>query len=354
MQGFRNIAVFLLQSAIVGLALAFVAVALRPDLLGNRRTTNTGTYADAVAASAPAVVNLWVVRASAVADDSQSQSDLRDNFGSGVIVDTEGRIITNEHLVTGADEIFVTLADGRSAVARIVGTDPDTDLALLQIDLPDIRAVRFGRSDTLRIGDVVLAIGNSFGIGQSVTQGIISATGRSQLGLSELEDFIQTDAPINPGNSGGALVDADGELIGVSTALLSASEGSVGIGFAIPVNLVRGVIEELVGHGRVIRGSVGFGVIDLASAVAVANDLDETATGVLITRVGKDYPAQQAGLLPGDIITHMDGETILGRFDLRTRIARLKPGATIHLSGRRKGEPLERDLVVTERVATLP
>ena len=254
------------QSAAIGLAVAFLVVLIKPDLvnLGNQPAPPTASYADAVTASAPAVVSLRTARLGGRPGSPAPRSVVGEGLGSGVVISQDGYLVTNWHVVRDADQVVVDLADGRTARPVFVGADPETELALLKIDLSDLPAIELGRSDTLEIGQVVLAIGNSFGLGQTVTLGIVSATGRG-LGLATFENFIQTDAAINVGNSGGALVNAQGELVGINTARFAAMNQSVpdGIGFAIPVNLVRGVMAELIEHGRVIRGWLGVDTRDL-------------------------------------------------------------------------------------------
>jgi S1-C subfamily serine protease len=263
-----------------------------------------------------------------------------------VILDTAGHIATNVHVVRGVEEIRVQLVDGRSAKARLVGTDPETDLAILQVSLDHLPVMPLGRSDRLRVGDVVLAIGFPLNLGQTVTQGICSATGRSQLGLAMLENFIQTDAAINPGNSGGALVTADGELIGINTAILSHENGAEGIGFAIPVNLVRGVAEEIETHGRVSRGWSGL-------AVDEPVDVDgQPLRGVEVLGMHPEGPGRKAALRPGDVLTHLDGKEIAGPQDFLGQVARKKPGSVVRLKGLRPGRgAFETDMPVAERPA---
>jgi S1-C subfamily serine protease len=233
----------------------------------------------------------------------------------------------------------VQLADGRSAQADIVGRDPDTDLAVLKIDLPNLPSIRLGRSDALSVGDVVLAIGNPIGLAQTVTQGIVSATGRDQLGIATFENFIQTDAPINPGNSGGALVNTRGELIGVNTAIIAKSLGVEGIGFAIPVNLVRGVVNEIVTRGKVLRGWIGVGTETIDEARARSAGFDGPV--VRITRIAGGSPAQRAGLLPGDLIIGLDGKAPRSSREVQLRIADTSPGQNISIEvqrGNQRGE----------------
>jgi serine protease DegS len=345
---------FLIQSAVVGLAAAFVIVYLFPALLPMGHPLRGGgagpdSYANAVAATAPAVVNL-VGRPAAPAGFAETQAS--GSLGSAVVMDSNGYVITNHHVIAGMHDLQVVLVDGRTAPALLVGTDPDTDIALLKIDLPGLPQIRVGRSDQLRVGDVVLAIGNPFSIGQTVTQGIVSGTGRGQLGLSQFENFIQTDAAINVGNSGGALVNAQGELIGINTAFFSRRLDSEGIGFAIPVNLVRGVMRDLLEHGRVIRGWLGVGTQTLTPAQAQALGLPEPY-GIILTTVQSDSPADRAGLRPNDVITHVNGEPVVVWQDALRSIAAMRPGTKVTLAGSRLGEPFQVEAEVAER-ATRP
>jgi len=261
---------------------------------------------------------------------------------------TDGYIVTNDHVIDGFAAVDVVLTDGRAAPARVVGTDPDTDLALLKIDLDDLPTIRVGRSDTLLVGDVVLAIGNPFSIGQTVTQGIVSGTRRGQLGLSPFENFIQTDAAINLGNSGGALVNANGELVGINTAFFSRRLDSEGIGFAIPINLVRGVVADLIEHGRVIRGWLGVGTETLTPAQAESLNLDDPF-GIILTSVESESPADQAGLRPADVITHVDDQPVVVWQDALRHIARMPPGTEVVLTGNRLGRPFRVSARVAER-----
>lgn len=341
---------FLAQSAVVGLAVAFVAVFLFPGLLPDGHPLRNGaagsdSYAGAVAATAPAVANL-VGRPTAAAGFAESQSG--GSLGSAVVMDDDGFVITNHHVIAGMEDLQVVLVDGRTATAVLVGTDPDTDIALLKIDLPDLPRIRVGRSDQLRVGDVVLAIGNPFSIGQTVTQGIVSGTGRGQLGLSQFENFIQTDAAINVGNSGGALVNAHGELVGINTAFFSRRLDSEGIGFAIPVNLVRGVMQDLRAHGRVIRGWLGVGTQTLTPDQARALGLPEPY-GIILTTVQPGSPADQAGLRPNDVITHVNDEPVVVWQDALRSIAAMRPGTRVALSGNRRGQAFRVEAEVAER-----
>jgi Do/DeqQ family serine protease len=357
---------FIAQSAVAGLAAAFVAVAIEPQLLLGRppapapAAAPVASYADAVAATAPAVVNIYTTRrvnAAPWLDFGEPQrgygNDLapdtsgriEDSLGSGVLVG-EGYLLTNEHVISDAQSIHVALNDGRVTEAALVGTDPDTDLALLQLELERLPAIELGRSDALRIGDVVLAIGNPFGIGQTVTQGIVSATGRSQLGLSRFENFIQTDASINPGNSGGALINTRGELVGINTAMFSRDGGSEGIGFAIPVNLARGVMQQLIENGRVLRGWLGVDARDLSPAGLHEHGVLE---GVLLTHVFPNGPASRAGLRAGDVVTEVNAQRVSTWQELLNEVARLPPGTSVQLRATRAGADIEVVATIVER-----
>jgi serine peptidase DegS len=346
-----RIAVFVAQSVAVGLALAFVAVLIRPELIGRTRApSGPASYADAVAASAPAVVNIYSERTTSVLG-GQPGLTLRDGIlGSGVVIDSQGYVVTNWHVVSGAEEIRVQLADGRVAVPRLVGADPETELALLQIDLPNLPEIRLGRSDTLEVGEVVLAIGNSLGLSRTVTMGIVSATGRGRLRVTTFEDFIQTDAAINVGNSGGALVNTRGELVGINTAVISTARNQPmpeGLGFAIPVNLVRGVMRELIANGRVIRGYLGVDEArDLPASLAQRVGIDGPA--VLITRVVG--PAAAAGLRPGDVLTHLNDERMFTGQQALNFVASAQPGQRLRIRfTRARGTQFETEAVLEER-----
>jgi serine peptidase DegS len=350
----RHTLSFLLQSAVAGLAVAFVAVFLFPDLLpeghplrGERGAPDS--YAPAVAATAPAVVTL-VGRPAVPPGFAERQAP--GSLGSGVVMNGDGFVITNHHVIAGTEDLEVVLVDGRRAPARLVGTDPDTDVALLRIELPDLPSIRVGRSDQLEVGDVVLAIGNPFSIGQTVTQGIVSGTGRGQLGLSQFENFIQTDAAINVGNSGGALVNARGELVGINTAFFSRRLDSEGIGFAIPINLVRGVMDDLLQHGRVIRGWLGVGTQTLTPDQARALGLPEPY-GIILTTVQPGSPADRAGLRPNDVITHVNDEPVVVWQDALRSIAAMRPGTRVTLSGSRRGQAFRVEAEVAERPSRL-
>ena len=337
---------FITKSIVVGLAAAFVAVALRPQLLAPvSAPVQISSFADAVERSAPSVVSIYSAGTLAQTRGSAPTRTAR-SLGSGVIVTDDGYVVTNEHVVANAQDLFVSRNDGSVSAATLIGTDPDTDLALLHIDGPSLQAMALGDSTKVRTGDIVIAIGNPFGIGQTVTQGIVSATGRSQLGMNTFEDFVQTDAAINPGNSGGALVNAVGELVGINTAIVS-ERGSEGISFAIPVNLVEGVVAQLIENGRVIRGWLGVRAGPLPPNMASFLGLEG---GILLTSVYPDTPAAQVGLQPGDVITKVNKVPIVQLKEALHRVARSTPGSTIILSGwHRNGEPFDVTTTVIER-----
>lgn len=256
-------------------------------------------------------------------------------LGSGVIVSPDGYILTNNHVVEGADEIEVQLQDARITRAKVIGTDPETDLAIVKVNLDRLPVIALGNSDNLQVGDQVLAIGNPFGVGQTVTSGIVSAMGRNQLGINTFENFIQTDAAINPGNSGGALVDVNGNLMGINTAIYSRSGGSMGIGFAIPVNTARQVLEGIVKEGVVRRGWIGVEPADLSPELAETFGV-KVRKGVLITGVLQSGPAAKAGIRPGDVITQVAGKSVDSVPELLTQVAALKPGEAVEFKLQRR------------------
>ncbi|WPO99205.1 Do family serine endopeptidase AlgW [Pseudomonas sp. HR96] len=313
------------------------------------------TYADAVVAAAPSVVNLYTTKAVNKAahplfddpqfrrffgDNSPKQKRWESSLGSGVIMSPEGYVLTNNHVVAGADQIVVALKDGRETLARVIGSDPETDLAVVKIDLKNLTAITIGSSDSIRIGDIALAIGNPFGVGQTVTMGIISATGRNQLGLNTYEDFIQTDAAINPGNSGGALVDARGNLTGINTAIFTRSGGSQGIGFAIPTKLALEVMKSIIEHGQVIRGWLGIEVQPLTAELAQSYGLKDRP-GIVVSGVFRDGPAAKAGLKQSDVILSIDGEPAGDGRRSMNQVARTKPGDKIAIQVMRNGKELK-------------
>jgi len=313
------------------------------------------SYADAVTTAAPSVVNLYTTKVinkpnhplfedpqfrRFFGDNSPKQKRMESSLGSGVIMSPEGYLLTNNHVTTGADQIVVALKDGRETLARVIGSDPETDLAVLKIDLKNLPSITVGRSDNIRIGDVALAIGNPFGVGQTVTMGIISATGRNQLGLNNYEDFIQTDAAINPGNSGGALVDANGNLTGINTAIFSKSGGSQGIGFAIPVKLAMEVMKSIIEHGQVIRGWLGIEVQPLSQELAESFGLSGRP-GIVVAGIFRDGPAQKAGLQLGDVILSIDGEPAGDGRRSMNQVARIKPTDKVTIQVMRNGKELK-------------
>jgi serine protease DegS len=370
----RQTALFLLRWTIVGLACAGLVLLIRPGLIGNATTaasTNGAvppgnssepqrSFAEAVRRAGPAVVNIYTARVvDASARPSGANPLLRQHLpavrqrvegslGSGVLVDRSGHIITNHHVIQGADEIRVQLADGRIAMPQIVGMDPDTDLAILRVPIKDPPVMPMGRSDELRAGDVVLAIGNPFGLSQTVTQGIVSATGRGRLGVTDFEDFIQTDAAINFGNSGGALINTDGELIGINTAVLAQNLGTDGISFAIPVNMVRGVMDQILAHGRVRRGWLGVESEEVPRATAAALGIDPPAA-LRISNVTPRGPAALVGLQRDDPVTHLNGQPILSAQEALNRVAAMAPGSSLNIQARRGAQRLTFNATLEER-----
>ena len=321
------------------------------------------SYSDAVRRATPSVVNVFTskeIRAprhpffddplfrrffgDQVPEDPQRAVSL----GSGVIVSAAGYILTNEHVVEAADEIQVALPTGKTLLAKIVGTDPDTDLAVLRVDASGLKAITFGSSDSLRVGDVVLAIGNPFGVGQTVTSGIVSALGRSGLHINTFENFIQTDAAINPGNSGGALIDARGELIGINTAIYSRTGGSMGIGFAVPASTAQMVMEQIIRTGSVTRGWIGVEAQPVAAELGKVPKSGETG-GALIAGVLKSGPADRAGVKPGDVLLAINAKPVLDPGSMLNLVAALQPGSKAELRLRRGGRDLDLAVVVGRR-----
>lgn len=375
---------FIIQFSIIGLAAAFIIVYLYPSLISNNgerptveikestRTdepqvaANTGmvySYAGAVNAAAPAVVNIHTSkvvtrRANSLFDDpffrhffgeqGKTRKEMESNLGSGVIVSKDGYILTNNHVIEGADEILVGLRSGKVQKANIIGSDPESDLAVLKIEDNNLSPITFGRDTHLQVGDVVLAIGNPFGVGQTVTSGIISATGRDMLGINTFENFIQTDAAINPGNSGGALINAHGELIGINTAIFSRSGGSQGIGFAIPVSLAKDVMQSIIEHGEVVRGWLGVAIQDLTPELAESFGIKDK-TGVVISNIILNGPADQSGMTRGDIISTINGKTVSNVRQTLNVISRIKPGREAKIEGYRKGNTITFRATVIQR-----
>ena len=372
------------QSATATLAAVFVISLIKPDLLpfkdrvvtvteapmaSNMTLTRLGGsasigpgYSEAAKKAIPSVVNIFTSKEVRVqspllndpvlrryfGDQLQGESQQQRSLGSGVVVSAQGYILTNHHVVEEADEIQVGMADGRTAKARIVGADPDTDLAVLKIDLNNLPAVTFGRSDQLRVGDVVLAIGDPFGVGQTVTMGIVSALGRTRLGINQFENFIQTDAAINPGNSGGALVDINGNLVGINSAIFSQTGGSQGIGFSIPVSLARNVMEQLIRAGAVTRGWIGVEVRDLTPELADLYRLT-TKRGALIAGILRNSPADRAQVKPGDVLVGINGRPVADSSSMLNLIADLPPGREATLDVMREREQLALKVTVGKR-----
>jgi serine protease DegQ len=321
-----------------------------------------GSYRDAAKRAMPSVVNIYTSKASRqrnpmlddpvfrrfFGDRQDEQEEKQFSLGSGVIVSTQGYILTNNHVIEAADEIEVALSDGRKAAAKVVGADAETDLAVIKISLENLPAITLGLVDQSKVGDVVLAIGNPFGVGQTVTMGIVSALGRSHLGINTFENFIQTDAAINPGNSGGALIDANGHLLGINTAIYSRSGGSLGIGFAIPVSTVKTVMDSIISTGQVVRGWIGVEPQDITPELAESFGLAQK-TGAIIAGVLRNGPADRAGMRPGDILVAVEGNTIHDTTEMLNLIAQLQPGKKAKMTVLRKNQQAILDVVVGKR-----
>ncbi len=370
------------QSVTVLLAAFFVVATLKPDWLnrkpvmasvvpvlessGPAHTSGPGlqSFSSAARVASPAVVSINTSKAvannPATADPwfrfffgEQDSSQPQAGLGSGVIVSPAGYILTNNHVVEEADEIEVFLNDGRKGAAKVIGTDPETDLAILKVDLGDLPVITLGDSDALAIGDLVLAIGNPFGVGQTVTSGIVSALGRTELGINTFENFIQTDAAINPGNSGGALVDIQGHLMGINTAIYSRSGGSMGIGFAIPTSTAKNVLESIVRDGQVTRGWIGVEPQDLSPELAESFGIP-AGQGVIITGVLQNGPAAKAGIQPGDVITEVAGRPVGNVAQLLSAVAALKPGEAATLAVTRRDGNQSLSVTPGRRPASTP
>ena len=376
----RKLLLFLAQSAAIGIVAAAALILILPNswlqnrqqvvtiLTGDSPTPGPGvgrvSYADAVARAAPAVVNIYtkkLIKGSprVTSNIPQLERFLRDlygnrfdrsvtSLGSGVIASQQGHILTNHHVIENAEEIEVLLHDGRRLRATVVGADPETDLAVLQIHTEEVPSITFGSSRSLAVGDVVLAIGNPFGVGQTVTQGIVSATGRDQLGVNVFENYIQTDAAINPGNSGGALINAYGELVGINTLISSSTGGSVGIGFAIPILLAQDVMTQMIEYGRVVRGWIGVRMQNISPQLSESFGLSELG-GVLVSGVVRDGPAHVAGLYPGDIIISINDQSVSEEKQVLNEIIRYRPNQELSIKGIRRGEPTEWIVEVGQR-----
>jgi serine protease DegQ len=372
------------QAVAIGLAGVFVVATLRPEWLPERLAqpappppqaapepsrlapgapaTSILSYSEAAKRATPTVVNIFTTKESRVAPDhpflsdplfrrffgDQQRRQQTSSLGSGVLVASDGTILTNHHVIDGADGIEALLADGRRGKAKLIGSDPETDLAVLRIELPDLPAIDLADSERARIGDVVLAIGNPFGVGQTVTMGIVSALGRTQLGINTFENFIQTDAAINPGNSGGALVDTEGRLIGINTAIYSRTGGSLGIGFAIPTSTARNVMDQILRNGSVVRGYIGVEPQDVTPELAQAFKLPRK-DGAIISGVMRGGPADKAGVRTGDILIEVDGRQIPNTATMLDVIAQIAPGAVGRFTFVRDGREVALPITVGKR-----
>jgi len=383
------------QAVTVGLALLFIVTTLRPEWLRRAPTplaaataparavpagvTNASlqldanspqrppvaSYAEAAQRAMPAVVSVYTTKEihGAASDDPLFERFFGDRIGrppervsglgSGVIASSDGYILTNNHVVQAADEIAVALADGRRLDARLIGTDPGSDLAVLRVQATDLPAISFGRNEALRVGDVVLAIGNPFDVGQTVTMGIVSALGRNNIGISQYENFIQTDAAINQGNSGGALIDVQGNLVGINTAIFSRTGGSIGIGFAIPASMVQQNMEQLIKTGKVVRGYFGVEPVDITPELVDTFKLGR-AQGVLVRGVIRGAPAGQAGLEPGDVMLAIEGTAVHDTPGMLNQIAQLAPGSVARVKVLRHDKEMELPVTVGERPVAPP
>ena len=372
----RKFFIFLAQSAAVGIIAAAILIFLLPNTWlqstnGDSHTQSDHlgqfgpfSYSDAVSKAAPAVVNIYtkkLVKGSRKfsTNDPQLERMLRNMYGrnldrtvtslgSGVIVTAQGHILTNNHVIENAEEIEVYLRDGRQLSAKVVGADPETDLAVLQIPTFEVPSITLGTSQPLAVGDVVLAIGNPFGLGQTVSQGIISATGRNHLGVNVFENYIQTDAAINPGNSGGALVNAKGELIGINTITSSKNGTSVGIGFAIPIELAKEVMAHMIEYGRVLRGWIGVRMQNISPQLSESFGLTDSG-GVLVSGIVRGGPAHAAGLYPGDIIISMNDQIITDERQILNQVIRYRPQQELMIKGIRNGNLIEWKVNVGQR-----
>ena len=373
------------QAITILLAAWFVLTTLKPGWVSNPQVSslvgqvtlreapdsiaqNPGSLAEAAKVSSPAVVNIFTSKINKKKPskkgaphqnepwfqfffgDQAPNDEPSNSLGSGVIVSPQGIILTNHHVIEGADEIEVAFADGRKRNAKLIGSDPETDIAVLKIDATDLpNPITLGKMESVHVGDVVLAIGNPFGVGQTVTSGIVSALGRNQLGINTFENFIQTDAAINPGNSGGALVDTKGNLIGINTAIYSRSGGNMGIGFAIPINTAKQVMESILTNGSVTRGWIGVEPQNLSKELAESLNLPKDSTGVLISGVLDGGPADKAGIKPGDVLTQVNGQKVSDVVTLLNRIAQTNPGDEAKVTLLRKGKEMSLKVQVGKR-----
>ncbi len=382
----RRLWLIFAQAVTISVAVLFVLNTLKPEWLRGatpasviaileapstgERTPATGSYAQAAQQSMPAVVHIFTSKAGRsqrhpLFDDplfrhffgerpGNNPNQRESGLGSGVIVSPDGYVLTNNHVIETADAIEVALNDGRKYPAQLIGRDPETDLAVLRVDTGgQLPAITLSASDSLSVGDVVLAIGNPFGVGQTVTMGIVSALGRSQLGINTFENYIQTDAAINPGNSGGALVDSAGHLVGINTAIYSRSGGSLGIGFAIPVSIARNVLTQIVSTGEVIRGWVGVEIQDLTPELAESFGFAD-ARGTLIAGVLRGSPAERAGIRPGDVLIELDGAAVRDPKTMLDMVAALPPGREATFRIRRGGQEIELGVEIGRRPTPQP
>ena len=369
------------QTVTIALALLFIIHTLKPELLPNVARSGvvtlyentplvSGDKSPAMGLSAaakkamPAVVNIFtstVIKTHVnpfmddprfkffFGDQGDDEPQSSSSLGSGVIVSPDGYILTNHHVVEAADQIEVALSDGRKAKAHVIGSDPETDLAVIKIELPgNLPAITFGHPEQAHVGDMVLAIGNPFGVGETVTMGIVSALKREHLGINTFENFIQTDAAINPGNSGGALVDGNGNLIGINSAIYSPNGGSLGIGFAISVSTAKKTMEQIIQHGSVTRGWIGAGVQELTPELAESFKLGDIK-GVLVTEVVRRSPADQAGIKTGDILITIDSNAINNWSAMLETVANLPPGETVPIQLMRNGKTISLPVTIAKR-----
>jgi serine protease DegQ len=382
---FRHLWLIFAQTVTVCIAVWFVVATLKPEWLLNRPSggafvtlsqsapapgaaadaAKANSYSDAAKKAMPAVVNIFTAKEVKSARhpflndplfrrffgqelNQQQEQHRSSSLGSGVLVSSEGYVLTNHHVIESADEIEVLLSDGRRTSAKVVGSDPETDLAVVKVDLKGLPSIVFGRPENARVGDVVLAIGNPFGVGQTVTMGIVSALGRSHLGINTFENFIQTDAAINPGNSGGALVDAQGNLLGVNTAIYSRTGGSLGIGFAIPANMAKTIMEQIIATGGVTRGWIGVEIQEITPELADSFKLPKNQ-GAIIAGVMKGGPADKGGMKPGDVLMEVNAKPVTDSASMLNLIAQLAPGSSAKMKIQREGKPQEISIAIGKR-----
>ena len=384
----RRLWLLFAQTVTVALALWFIVATLKPEWLarstssihleskpvpvqeaaGSDSAAVQGSYREAARRAMPAVVNIFTTKEARsqahpfnndpffrrfFGDGPSAQYDKQFSLGSGVIVSSEGYILTNDHVIDGAEEMEVALADGRKIPAKLVGSDPDTDLAVIKVNLKNLPSITLGRLDNAKVGDVVLAIGNPFGVGQTVTMGIISALGRNHLGINTFENFIQTDAAINPGNSGGALVDTNGHLLGINNVIYTRGGGSLGIGFAIPVSTVKTVMDAIIRNGQVVRGWIGVEPQDITPELAESFGLQKS-TGTIIAGVLRGGPADKAGVKPGDILLSVSDKPVSDTVSMLNLVAQLTPGDKVRVTVLRKSQEAAIDITVGRRPRSKP